>query len=180
MFSSAGHDLGRTSPPKIVASQKSKRPSVGDQRIDKLIGVERFEVVDLFAHADVFDRNSHLLADGYHHSALRTAVEFGQNDAGALGRVGKVAGLADAVLSRGCIEHEQAFVGSARNLLADHAVHLGEFVHQVLLGLQSARSIDDEKVAVGFQCPFTANVCHAGRIGTAGLLNDFAAKSFAS
>ena len=72
-----------------------------EEGFDKCFGVERFQVVDLFADADKLDRQADSLTDGDDHAAFGGAVEFGQHDAGAVDGFGKALGLADAGLAGG-------------------------------------------------------------------------------
>ena len=44
------------------------------------------------------------------------------------------------------IQHEQDLVRRARQLLAHHAVQLLQFLHQIVLGVQPARGIDEQIV----------------------------------
>ena len=105
-----------------------------------------------------------LLANGHHDAAFGRAVELGQHDAGALHRIGKVLRLADAVLARRGVEHQQHLVRRVGNLLADHAVNLGQLLHQVLLRLQSAGRVDDADVGPALDGRGHGPVGDAGRI----------------
>src|SRR5690349_18810283 len=72
---------------------------VGEEGVDKLVGVERRKVFVAFAEADVLHRETHLLADRDDDAPLRSAVELRQDDACAAGCLSELARLADAVLA---------------------------------------------------------------------------------
>ena len=44
------------------------------------------------------------------------------------------------------VEHEQDFVRRAGQLLADDAMQLLQFLHQVVLGVQAARRVNEEVI----------------------------------
>ena len=58
-----------------------------------MFGVEELQVVDLFTDADVFDGDPHLLANCDGDSSFGGAVEFSEDDSGAVGRFTEVFGL---------------------------------------------------------------------------------------
>ena len=89
-----------------------------------------------------------LVRDGDHDSALGGSIELGEDDAGDAAGIGELAGLFEAVLAGGGIEHEKDFVGRIGDDLLGRAVHLLEFRHEVLLGLKAAGGIDDD--IIGF------------------------------
>ncbi len=53
-----------------------------EQRLDEGLGLERAQVVDALADADVADRQRQLLGQGEDHPALGGAVQLGQRQAG--------------------------------------------------------------------------------------------------
>ena len=72
----------------------------------ELLGVEQFEVVDFFAHADEYDGDFELAAQREHESPLRSSVQFGENDAVKVDRLVKDLCLIDGVLPRCGVEDE--------------------------------------------------------------------------
>ena len=54
--------------------------------------------------------------------------------------------LAQAVLAGGRVDGQQRLVRRVGDLLGDHAADLGELGHQVVLGVQPARGVDDHDV----------------------------------
>ena len=109
--------------------------AVGEQGGDEAVDVEEVQVLDFLAQPDVLDGDVELLPDGNHHAAFRGAVELGQNDPRATGRLRKTFGLADPVLAGGGIQDEEHFVRCVGDELGDHAADLGELIHQVGLRL---------------------------------------------
>ena len=73
-------------------------------------------------------------------------------------------GLADAVLARRGVEHQNHFVRGLGDLLAQDAVDLGKLLHQVLLGLQPAGRVDDADVGADLHGLGDGAMRHAGRI----------------
>ena len=80
---------------------------------------------------------------------------------------GEVPGLADAVLAGGGVEDQQDFVRGLRDLFAQHAMDLGQLLHQVLLGLQPAGRVDDANVGTRFDGPGDRAMGHCGRVAAA-------------
>jgi hypothetical protein len=73
-----------------------------------------------------------------------------------------VIGLGDGVLPGGGVEHEEHLVGRAGDLLRGDVADLGELLHQVLFGLETAGRVDDEDVGL------------AGDGGVGGVVDDAA------
>ena len=78
--------------------------------------------------------------------------------------LGEGLGLADAVLAGGGVEHQQHFVRGVGNELADHAVDLGQLLHQVRLVVQPAGRVDDADVGLLLDRRGHGAMGHAGRV----------------
>src|SRR5579883_1855281 len=120
--------------------------AVFEERVDKLRLDEGPQILDPFAQADEFDRHLDRVDDGDEDAALCRGVEFGHDRARQRGRIVEKARLRDRVLSRGAVENEQCLRGGAAGLALDHAAHLLQLFHQVGLGLEPARRVDDDDV----------------------------------
>ena len=140
------------------------------------VRVEQSKVFGLFAHADVFHRQSHLLTDCDDHAPLGRAVELRQDDARTLDGIGKVLGLADSVLAGRRVEHQQDFVRRFGDHFSQDAVNLGQLLHQVLLRLEPAGRIDDGRVCLDLQGPRGRPVRNGRRIASLLSLDDFDAE----
>ena len=79
------------------------------------------------------------LLDRDDHAAFAGAVELGDDQAGERDGLVEFARLVQGVHAGGGVEHQQHFVRRAGQLLAHDAVHLLQFLHQVVLGVQAAR-----------------------------------------
>src|SRR5438874_200634 len=112
-----------------LASSPNQKRALFKERFDVRVRVEGFQIVERFADADEFHRQAQLLLDAENRSALGGAVELGQDDAGALDRLGELLGLDDGVLAGRCIQDEQDFMRSAVDLARDYAANLFEFFH---------------------------------------------------
>ena len=110
-------------------------------------GVERHEVVEPLADADVADRQLQVVRDRDGDAALGRAVELRQHDAVGAARRHELARLHEAVLADGRVEHEQHFVRRARHVAADDAADLVELGHEIRARVQPAGGVDDDDVA---------------------------------
>ncbi len=144
-----------------------------EQRIDERARLEQGEVFGLLADADVLDRQANLLANRHDHAAAGRAVELGQNQPGALHRVGEMPGLADAVLAGRGVEHQKHLVRRLGNLLAQHAMDFRELLHQIVLRLQPPGRIDDAYVGADFHGAGDGAMGHGGRIAARRAGDDF-------
>src|SRR3970040_2973673 len=86
--------------------------------------VEGLEIFDLFADADVFYRKSQFGLNADDDAALGGAVEFGQHDAGDIGRFLKNARLLQPVLSRGRVQVQERFMGGVGLFPRNYAANL--------------------------------------------------------
>src|SRR6185437_16942382 len=119
-----------------------------EEGLGELLWVEWLEVVRLFAEADEFDGEAEFFLDGDDHAAFAGAVEFGDDEAGEWDGFVEFARLVEGVHAGGGVEHEQDFVRRAGELLADDAMKFLQFLHQVVLGVQTAGGVDEEVVRV--------------------------------
>ena len=79
-------------------------------------GIKGPEVLQTFAHASQLYWHAQLLGDGHHDAALGSTVQLGENNSGETCRLLKGAGLNQAVLSSGGIQHQQRLPGAAGTL----------------------------------------------------------------
>ena len=83
------------------------------QGLDEFVGVEFFQIVDSFPHADVSDRNLELFRDPDDDPPFCRSIQFGEGDSGHADRFVKELGLGDGILTGGGIEDEKDLVGSS-------------------------------------------------------------------
>jgi hypothetical protein len=74
-------------------------------------------------------------------------------------------GLGEAVLPGRRVEHHQRFVRRAGGLPLDHALELGQLIHEVALGVQSAGGVDDQHVGAARHGGLERIEDHRGGIG---------------
>ncbi len=79
--------------------------------------------------------------------ALGAAVELRQRDAGHTHSLSEQPCLLEAVLPRRRVDDEQRLVRRTLQLPFDDAPHLRQLLHQVRLGVQTPRGVDDDDVA---------------------------------
>ena len=73
-------------------------------------------------------------------------VELGENHAGQRHRLPEQARLAEPVLAGRRIEHQQGLVRGIRVRLPDDRVDLAQLFHEIVLGLQAARRVDQHHI----------------------------------
>src|SRR5687768_1110864 len=86
-----------------------------EQRVHVFIDVERYEIIDGLADADIADRQLELARDCDGDAALRGSIELGEHDAVHPRHVHELARLAQPVLPHRGIEHKEHFVRRARH-----------------------------------------------------------------
>ena len=106
------------------------------------------QVIDLFTHPDVLDRQRHLLANGDHNTPPSSPVELGQNDACTAGGFGELLSLDDPILACHRVQHQQRFMGCIRDLPVNNSPNLGQLIHQVDFSMQATRRINDQHVGI--------------------------------
>lgn len=77
------------------------------QAFDEGLCVKFHQVVDLLADADEADGQTEVLPHRDRAAAAGRAVELGQHHAGGVGGLAELLGLADGVLARNGVEHQQ-------------------------------------------------------------------------
>ncbi len=148
-----------------------------EQGGDELGGDERDQVADRLAGADELHRDAEFGLDGEHDAALGRPVELGQHDARDVGRLAELAGLDQAVLAGGRIDHQQRLGHPACALLGD-AAHLAEFVHQVRLRVQPTGGVGHHEVDVTGGGPLDPVEDHRTRVAALGAADDLGARPF--
>ena len=116
------------------------------QRLSELFRVEGLQIFRLLAETDEFDGQAKLFLDCHHHAALAGAVELGDDQAGERHGLVKLARLVERVHASGRIQHQQHLVRRPRPLFADDAVQFLQFLHEIVLGVQAARRIEEQIV----------------------------------
>src|SRR3954447_8067087 len=137
-----GETRGRT-----LGGKKHKGSLGLEEGAREVVWIEWPQVVQLLADADQLHRQAELVRDRHGDAALRGAVELRQRHTADLDGLAEEARLLEAVLPGGRVDHEQRLVRRAFEALPDDAVHLGELVHQVRLGVQPTGGVDDDHVA---------------------------------
>src|SRR5205807_9968631 len=128
-------------------------------------GVERHQVVDLFAGADEANGQAEFARDGHDDAAFGRAVELGEDNPGDADGRGEFARLRQAVLPGGRVKDQENVVGRAGNHLGSGALHFFELGHQVGLGVQTASGIHNDDVG-GASLSGSHGVVHnGGRVG---------------
>ena len=103
-----------------ITSTMFQQSRPAEEGLDELVGLEQGQVLGLSRRRRrTFTGRPTCWRIGDDHAPLGRAVDLGQHDARALHGLGKPAGLADAVLAGGGVEHQQHFVRRLGNLLAD-------------------------------------------------------------
>ncbi len=77
-----------------------------------------------------------------------------------------------AFLAGGGVEDEDDFVGGTGNAFFDDAADLGEFAHQVVLGVEAAGGVDDEDVDVAGDGGVAGVEGDGGGVGALGVFDD--------
>ena len=114
--------------------------------LDEFLRVEGLEVLRALAHAHQPHRDAQLLAQRDHDSAARGRVHLGQHDPRHRDAARELARLDQAVLPHCRVQHEQRLVRSTLLPSADHAVHLGELLHESLVGMQAPGGVDEQHI----------------------------------
>ena len=107
------------------------------------IGMECLECIDLFADTHEANGLAGDFANGQRNAALGIAIRFGQHDAGQRQTLLEYARRVHCILSGHAINHKQGLVRLCR------VMHGNDFLHHVLVNVQTARCIDDNNVSVG-------------------------------
>src|SRR5580693_797352 len=91
-----------------ASSIQSRSASVTliEERIDVGLRVKWHQIVHLFTRANEANGQVEIPGDGHDNATLGRAVQFGQHNSGHSGVVPEFAGLVQAVLPGGRIEHE--------------------------------------------------------------------------
>src|SRR5271165_3113671 len=142
------HDAKATCSPHESGVKPPHSKGLVKQGIGVGFGVEGDHVVDFFAGADKTDRQFQFAGNGHDDAALGGAVELGEDDSGDADGASEFAGLRQAVLPGGGVQHQQHLVRSAGNYLRGSAFHFFQFGHQVGFGMQAAGGVHDDDVSV--------------------------------
>ncbi len=114
--------------------------------LHELLAVEGPQVVDAFAYPDEANRDIQFIGDPHDDAPFRRPVELGQDDTRHPDLFVEHLGLHDGVLSRCCVEDEKDFMGRAGQFASHDPLHLLQFFHEVGLGVEPTRRIDEHDV----------------------------------
>src|SRR5262249_42202598 len=131
------------------ASALARIVCLADQRRGKGARIERLQIVDPFAHPDEEDRNrtpGALARKCDQHPALRSAIEFCDDDAGDTDCRIECAGLHQRVLSVRSVKHQDHFVRRSRLRLFHCALDALQLIHQMELRWQPASGVGNEYI----------------------------------
>src|ERR1035437_3516260 len=140
-------DAARHWLPPRSAEATLPSPVLLEKTVYVLVGVERNEIVDRLADADVADRQLQIVGDRHRDAALRPAVRLGQDRPLHAGHGHEFARLHQAVLPDRRIEHEQHFLRRAFYFARGDAPNLVELVHEVDARVQPARGVHENRIA---------------------------------
>ena len=143
-----------------------------EQGVGEIAGVERLKVIGLFADTDEFHGDTEFALDGDDDTAFGGAIELGDDQAGELADLVEFAGLVDGVLTRGTVEDEQHFVRSTGQASIHHPMYLGQFLHEVVLGMETTGGVDEEIGGVAGERGRDGIVGDGGGIGLIGTGDD--------
>src|SRR6266849_6147702 len=163
---------GRPPPRAGILPRLLRLRLLPEQGVHEGLRVEDLEVVDLLADPDQLDRYPQLLVDPDRDAALGGAVELGQHEAGEPDRLVEHARLLEPVLARGRFQHHEGFVGGAGHLAGQHALELGQLVHEVGLGVQAPRRVHQQHVHITRRGCLHRVEDHRGRVGARDLVDD--------
>ena len=105
-------------------------------------GMERLEVLQLFADTGEFDRLAGDRFQTQRRAAARVAVQLGEDRPGDVERLIEMRRDVDGFLAGGGVQHEQDF------LRLDQVAQTDEFLHERFVDLHAAGGVEDERVAV--------------------------------
>src|SRR5580765_7039024 len=94
----------------FTETQGSRNSGGLEQRLGKLLWVERLKVFRLFAQANKFDRQTKLLLNRDDHTALAGSIQLRHNQAREGNRFVEFACLVQCVHSSSRVQHQQDFV----------------------------------------------------------------------
>src|SRR5690606_12216688 len=126
--------------------------------------VVRLQVVLLLADTDELDGYAQFSGDGEEDAALGRTVELGDDDTRQLHRVVEAPGLLETVLPCDGVEHQPHVLRFPRIGPVDDPLHLLQFLHQVVLGMQAAGRVDEQQVTALADAPLRSVESHRGRV----------------
>lgn len=139
---------------------------------NKYSGIKRFDIGRGFAETDEFDGNADLVMNADDHAAFGRPVEFREEHAGYGHVFHKNFGLMNGVLAGGRVQDQQYFVRGSGNVLFDDALDLAQLAHEMILGMESSRRIDQEHVRVSRQRGLTRIVGYGAGVGALFMFDD--------
>ncbi len=87
----------------------------------------------------------------------------------------KEPGLLEPVLAGGRLDHHERLVGRPRKLSRDHALELRELLHEIALGVEAPRRVDEEDVDTAGHGRLHGVEDHRGGIGAGPLADNLRA-----
>ena len=105
----------------IIINKGNGILGLSQERVDEFFRGEHRKVLQLFAHANVFDRNSERLLDGDHYAALGRTVQFSEDYTVDRQGLGEFRSLDQAVLAQGRVQREIGLYRGCPQHLFAHA-----------------------------------------------------------
>jgi hypothetical protein len=143
-----------------------------EQSCDKRLGIEVLEVIGSFSYTDEAQGELQFFCNGDDNPPSCSPIELRQSKSCNSSGLVKLASLSQRVLPNRGIQDQQHFMWCTGQFLADHPFDLPQLVHQIGLGVQATRRVDEDHVHhPGFGCNDTVEG-HSSWIGTMSLAND--------
>ena len=123
-----------------------------------------FYILVCFAQAYEFHWDIDLVSDSYDDATLGCAVELGQENTAYIYGSLERPGLADGVLPRCGVEHQQYLVGRAGNFASYHVADFRKLSHQIFLRVKSACRVHQQHVRSAGGCGVAGVEDDRGRV----------------
>ena len=133
--------LGDVDLPLRVLDQPQHVAHAEDAR-GHALGMEDFQAVELFGHADELDRRAGHLPHRKRRATARVAVELGQNDAGQRQHRAECLGRIDRILALHRVDDEQRLDRLHRG------VQRGDLAHHRVVDGQTPGGVDQHDVVI--------------------------------
>ena len=125
---------------------------------------------------DQLHRQPEVLLDREHDAALGRAVELGQHHAGHLHCLGELACLREAVLASCRVDDQQHLAHMPRRAVG-HTSNLAELLHEVDLGVETARGVGEHEVGTPRRGALHAIEDHRARVAALGSAHEVSTDS---
>src|SRR5215203_4570458 len=136
------------------------------------------QVLHLLPDGYQLDRHPDFVGYGERDAPLRRPVEFGQYDPGQPGNFLEHLSLPEPVLPRGRIDGHEHLVRRTGKLTLHDPLHLVQLGHEVHLGVQPARRVDEQHVRALTPCGVYRLVGDGGSVSATLARYDWRARPF--